>query len=180
MGEWEEIRKLKDESFLWPSAVPPRGNAAWIQNVFSIPGVGKKKLMLTYKPVVFLHDPALPIQDKSCCDKTPAAVFIFVFMVGLLYAGDKLVEVNGVPVEGLEPEQVINILVFNIFKICFLLCTLRLFVCSLFSTLLYMRKPEIFNRKFIWAPYCEWSSQLLMKSEDMKPELNLTSVLDRN
>ncbi|NXX81173.1 MPP4 protein, partial [Urocolius indicus] len=29
---------------------------------------------------------------------------------GLLYAGDKLVEVNGVPVEGLEPEQVINIL----------------------------------------------------------------------
>ncbi|PKU48295.1 maguk p55 subfamily member 4 [Limosa lapponica baueri] len=31
---------------------------------------------------------------------------------GLLYAGDKLVEVNGVPVEGLEPEQVINILVY--------------------------------------------------------------------
>ncbi|KAL8183671.1 UNVERIFIED_CONTAM: MAGUK p55 subfamily member 4 [Gekko kuhli] len=30
---------------------------------------------------------------------------------GLLYAGDKLVEVNGVPVEGLEPEQVIHILV---------------------------------------------------------------------
>uniref|UniRef100_A0A8C5IZ64 Membrane palmitoylated protein 4 n=1 Tax=Junco hyemalis TaxID=40217 RepID=A0A8C5IZ64_JUNHY len=29
---------------------------------------------------------------------------------GLLYAGDKLVEVNGVPVEGLDPEQVINIL----------------------------------------------------------------------
>ncbi|XP_053554673.1 MAGUK p55 subfamily member 4 [Bombina bombina] len=29
---------------------------------------------------------------------------------GLLYAGDKLVEVNGVPVEGLEPEQVIQIL----------------------------------------------------------------------
>ncbi|XP_060112989.1 MAGUK p55 subfamily member 4 [Heteronotia binoei] len=29
---------------------------------------------------------------------------------GLLYAGDKLVEVNGVPVEGLEPEQVIHIL----------------------------------------------------------------------
>uniref|UniRef100_A0A674J3H3 MAGUK p55 scaffold protein 4 n=1 Tax=Terrapene triunguis TaxID=2587831 RepID=A0A674J3H3_9SAUR len=29
---------------------------------------------------------------------------------GLLYAGDKLVEVNGVSVEGLEPEQVIHIL----------------------------------------------------------------------
>ncbi|XP_066544230.1 MAGUK p55 subfamily member 4-like [Amia ocellicauda] len=29
---------------------------------------------------------------------------------GLLYAGDKLVEVNGHPVEGLEPEQVIHIL----------------------------------------------------------------------
>lgn len=107
------------------------------------------------KPVIFLCDPALPIQDKSYCDKTPAAVFIFVFMVGLLYAGDKLVEVNGVPVEGLEPEQVINILVFNIFKICFLLCTLRLFVCSLFYTLLYMRRPGIFNRKFRLFPYSE-------------------------
>uniref|UniRef100_A0A8C4KF59 MAGUK p55 scaffold protein 4 n=1 Tax=Dromaius novaehollandiae TaxID=8790 RepID=A0A8C4KF59_DRONO len=32
---------------------------------------------------------------------------------GLLYAGDKLVEVNGVPVEGLEPEQVINILALS-------------------------------------------------------------------
>ncbi|XP_077304710.1 MAGUK p55 subfamily member 4 isoform X2 [Lithobates pipiens] len=32
---------------------------------------------------------------------------------GLLYAGDKLVEVNGVPVEGLEPEQVIQILVHS-------------------------------------------------------------------
>ncbi|XP_015281001.1 PREDICTED: MAGUK p55 subfamily member 4, partial [Gekko japonicus] len=31
---------------------------------------------------------------------------------GLLYAGDKLVEVNGVPVEGLEPEQVIHILLY--------------------------------------------------------------------
>lgn len=91
--------------------------------------------MLTYKSVVFLCDPALPIQDKSCYDKAPAAVFIFLFTIGLLYAGDKLVEVNGVPVEGLEPEQVINILVFNIFKICFLLCTLRLFVCSLFYIL---------------------------------------------
>lgn len=71
--------------------------------------------MLTYKPVEFLCDPALPIQDKLCCSKIHAVVFVFVFMVGLLYAGDKLVEVNGVPVEGLEPEQVINILVFNIF-----------------------------------------------------------------
>uniref|UniRef100_A0A8C5PMX4 MAGUK p55 scaffold protein 4 n=1 Tax=Leptobrachium leishanense TaxID=445787 RepID=A0A8C5PMX4_9ANUR len=32
---------------------------------------------------------------------------------GLLYAGDKLVEVNGFPVEGLEPEQVIQILVHS-------------------------------------------------------------------
>lgn len=31
--------------------------------------------------------------------------------LGLLYAGDKLVEVNGVSVEGLDPEQVIHILV---------------------------------------------------------------------
>lgn len=99
------------------------------------PGVWKI-LMLTFKPVVFLCDPALPIQDKSSSDKTPAAVFIFVFMVGLLYAGDKLVEVNGVPVEGLEPEQVINILVFIFLK--FLLCTLRL----------YMRKSEFSVKNF--------------------------------
>ncbi|ETE59296.1 MAGUK p55 subfamily member 4, partial [Ophiophagus hannah] len=32
---------------------------------------------------------------------------------GLLYAGDKLVEVNGIPVEGLEPEQVIHILALS-------------------------------------------------------------------
>ncbi|XP_056391031.1 MAGUK p55 subfamily member 4 isoform X3 [Hyla sarda] len=32
---------------------------------------------------------------------------------GLLYAGDKLVEVNGIPVDGLEPEQVIQILVHS-------------------------------------------------------------------
>ncbi|XP_063811608.1 MAGUK p55 subfamily member 4-like, partial [Pseudophryne corroboree] len=32
---------------------------------------------------------------------------------GLLYAGDKLVEVNGVSVDGLEPEQVIQILVHS-------------------------------------------------------------------
>ncbi|XP_009071089.1 PREDICTED: MAGUK p55 subfamily member 4 [Acanthisitta chloris] len=32
---------------------------------------------------------------------------------GLLYAGDKLVEVNGVPIEGLEPEQVISILALS-------------------------------------------------------------------
>ncbi|KAM3856356.1 MAGUK p55 subfamily member 4 [Vipera latastei] len=32
---------------------------------------------------------------------------------GLLYAGDKLVEVNGIPVEGLEPEQVIHILTLS-------------------------------------------------------------------
>ncbi|XP_034286793.1 MAGUK p55 subfamily member 4 isoform X2 [Pantherophis guttatus] len=31
----------------------------------------------------------------------------------LLYAGDKLVEVNGIPVEGLEPEQVIHILALS-------------------------------------------------------------------
>uniref|UniRef100_A0A8C7EN44 MAGUK p55 scaffold protein 4 n=1 Tax=Neovison vison TaxID=452646 RepID=A0A8C7EN44_NEOVI len=34
-------------------------------------------------------------------------------IMGLLYAGDKLVEVNGVPVEGLDPEQVIHILAMS-------------------------------------------------------------------
>ncbi|XP_077008118.1 MAGUK p55 subfamily member 4 isoform X1 [Tamandua tetradactyla] len=32
---------------------------------------------------------------------------------GLLYAGDKLVEVNGIPVEGLDPEKVIHILAMS-------------------------------------------------------------------
>lgn len=77
--------------------------------------------MLTSKPVVCLCVPASPTQDNPCCDKTAAAAaFILVFTVGLLYAGDKLVEVNGVPVEGLEPEQVINILVLNLFSTLYL------------------------------------------------------------
>ncbi|XP_006017753.1 MAGUK p55 subfamily member 4 [Alligator sinensis] len=38
---------------------------------------------------------------------------------GLLYAGDKLVEVNSVPVEGLEPEQVIHILALSYGTIMF-------------------------------------------------------------
>uniref|UniRef100_D3ZUC7 MAGUK p55 scaffold protein 4 n=1 Tax=Rattus norvegicus TaxID=10116 RepID=D3ZUC7_RAT len=38
---------------------------------------------------------------------------------GLLYAGDKLVEVNGVPVEGLDPEQVIHILAMSCGTIMF-------------------------------------------------------------
>lgn len=41
------------------------------------------------------------------------------FFAGLLYAGDKLVEVNGIPVEGLEPEQVIHILVITISLLLF-------------------------------------------------------------
>lgn len=39
------------------------------------------------------------------------SLFCVPFCLGLLYAGDKLVEVNGVSVEGLDPEQVIHILV---------------------------------------------------------------------
>lgn len=45
----------------------------------------------------------------------PVSLYLPLFCVpvclGLLYAGDKLVEVNGVSVEGLDPEQVIHILV---------------------------------------------------------------------
>lgn len=39
------------------------------------------------------------------------SLFCVPVCLGLLYAGDKLVEVNGVSVEGLDPEQVIHILV---------------------------------------------------------------------
>lgn len=74
-----------------------------------------KLLQLISKPVVYLCFPTCPHQDHPCCDKASAAAFILVFTVGLLYAGDKLVEVNGVSVDGLEPEQVINILVLNLF-----------------------------------------------------------------
>lgn len=41
----------------------------------------------------------------------PMPLFCVPDCLGLLYAGDKLVEVNGVSVEGLAPEQVIHILV---------------------------------------------------------------------
>lgn len=40
------------------------------------------------------------------------SIFVYVLPVeGLLHAGDRLVEVNGQPVFGLEPEQIIQILV---------------------------------------------------------------------
>lgn len=42
------------------------------------------------------------------------SLFRILVHLGLLYAGDKLVEVNGVSVEGLDPEQVIHILVIVI------------------------------------------------------------------
>lgn len=84
--------------------------------------------MLTSKPVAYLCVPASPTQDNPWCDKTSAAAFILVFTVGLLYAGDKLVEVNGVPVEGLEPEQVINILVLNLFSTLYLKSNCMLFL----------------------------------------------------
>lgn len=93
----------------YPGAIQPKSKMP-----SCIPGVWKC-LMLISKPVVHLCASASPTQDNLCCDKTAAAAFILVFTVGLLYAGDKLVEVNGVPVEGLEPEQVINILVLNLF-----------------------------------------------------------------
>lgn len=64
-------------------------------------------------------------------------------MVGLLYAGDKLVEVNGVPVEGLEPEQVINILVFNIFLNMF--STLHLKIICMLALLHTLVHEKVWN-----------------------------------
>lgn len=88
---------------------------------------------------------ALPTQDNPCCDKTSAAAFILVFTVGLLYAGDKLVEVNGVPVEGLEPEQVINILVLNLFSTLYLKSNCMLF---LFFSPPHMRARSLSSLNF--------------------------------
>lgn len=48
--------------------------------------------------------------DSSSCSEH----FLILFpceLAGLLHAGDRLVEVNGHPVFGLEPEQIIKILV---------------------------------------------------------------------
>lgn len=56
-------------------------------------------------------------------------------LVGLLHAGDKLVEVNGHPVFGLEPEQIIKILVrgFTSFTFSVLFEMLLLCGCDLIS-----------------------------------------------
>uniref|UniRef100_A0A8C5UBY9 Membrane palmitoylated protein 4 n=1 Tax=Malurus cyaneus samueli TaxID=2593467 RepID=A0A8C5UBY9_9PASS len=55
-----------------------------------------------------LHSPHLKASPAQGKEK-----FAHGALCRLLYAGDKLVEVNGVPVEGLEPEQVINILALS-------------------------------------------------------------------
>lgn len=61
----------------------------------------------------------------SYCYFYPTSLCLSLFCVtvclGLLYAGDKLVEVNGVSVEGLDPEQVIHILV-NLFAFLLMIC----------------------------------------------------------
>lgn len=52
------------------------------------------------------------------CNIVPLCMHIHLCMCvsGLLHPGDMLVEVNGNPVGGLEPEQVIQILVGNLGK----------------------------------------------------------------
>lgn len=52
--------------------------------------------------------------DTLCVNITSHGVLFLVFVLfvaGLLHAGDRVVEVNGHPVFGLEPEQIIQILV---------------------------------------------------------------------
>lgn len=60
------------------------------------------------------------------------SIFVYVLPVeGLLHAGDRLVEVNGHPVFGLEPEQIIQILVsthsHSYMSIYYMFCPLLLF-----------------------------------------------------
>lgn len=41
-------------------------------------------------------------------------VYVCVY-IGLLHAGDRIIEVNGFPVDGMEPEQVIQVVVGHLF-----------------------------------------------------------------
>lgn len=115
-----------------------------------------------------------------CCDKT-AAAFILVFTVGLLYAGDKLVEVNGVPVEGLEPEQVINILVLNLFlnlyPTLYLNCMLFLVHTRAHTCALRGESLKFLTENSDCFLTVDEVHNYSLELEYMTPELNLTLVL---
>ena len=68
------------------------------------------------------------------CELFGTPLFCVPVCLGLLYAGDKLVEVNGVSVEGLDPEQVIHILVTS------LLLALSMTHCRVASSLWRVRR----------------------------------------
>uniref|UniRef100_A0A7N4PS86 MAGUK p55 scaffold protein 4 n=1 Tax=Sarcophilus harrisii TaxID=9305 RepID=A0A7N4PS86_SARHA len=91
---------------------------------------------------------------------------------GLLYAGDKLVEVNGISVEGLEPEQVIHILAMSHGTI-------------MFKVVPVSDRP-IYNQTMVYvrtmAKYCPWQDPIIPCADAGLPfqKGEILQIVDRN
>ncbi|XP_043849298.1 LOW QUALITY PROTEIN: MAGUK p55 subfamily member 4 [Dromiciops gliroides] len=91
---------------------------------------------------------------------------------GLLYAGDKLVEVNGISVEGLEPEQVIHILAMSHGTI-------------MFKVVPVSDRP-INNQSMVYvrtmAKYCPWEDPIIPCADAGLPfqKGEILQIVDRN
>ncbi|XP_074048847.1 MAGUK p55 subfamily member 4 [Macrotis lagotis] len=91
---------------------------------------------------------------------------------GLLYAGDKLVEVNGISVEGLEPEQVIHILAMSEGTIMFKVIPVSDRPINN-QTMVYVRTM---------AKYCPWEDPIIPCVDAGLPfqKGEILQIVDRN
>ncbi|XP_051846480.1 MAGUK p55 subfamily member 4 [Antechinus flavipes] len=91
---------------------------------------------------------------------------------GLLYAGDKLVEVNGISVEGLEPEQVIHILAMSHGTIMFKVVPVSDRPINN-QTMVYVRTM---------AKYCPWQDPIIPCADAGLPfqKGEILQIVDRN
>ncbi|XP_068924926.1 MAGUK p55 subfamily member 4, partial [Petaurus breviceps papuanus] len=92
---------------------------------------------------------------------------------GLLYAGDKLVEVNGISVEGLEPEQVIHILAMSHGTIMFKVVPVSDRPINNQTTHVYVRTM---------AKYCPWEDPIIPCADAGLPfqKGEILQIVDRN
>ncbi|XP_072477612.1 MAGUK p55 subfamily member 4 [Notamacropus eugenii] len=91
---------------------------------------------------------------------------------GLLYAGDKLVEVNGISVEGLEPEQVIHILAMSHGTIMFKVVPV--------SDRRINTQTTVYVRTM--AKYCPWEDPIIPCADAGLPfqKGEILQIVDRN
>ncbi|XP_020823744.1 MAGUK p55 subfamily member 4 [Phascolarctos cinereus] len=91
---------------------------------------------------------------------------------GLLYAGDKLVEVNGISVEGLEPEQVIHILAMSHGTIMFKVVPV--------SDRPINNQTTVYVRTM--AKYCPWEDPIIPCADAGLPfqKGEILQIVDRN